>query len=125
MQSFIDQSPIPTQEGLQRVFRTQTMAERIASTLMGIQQDSKCILYPNEITWMYDHGFISVTFLGMELDLLLHDILVFNCVDLAFENTAISVFISYLVHLLRVFVRNWFGKTNVSIKSGLDYRFVG
>ena len=128
LQSFLDQSPPPLLDGLQCVFRKHSILERILGMTPGILQkeESKCILCPKEPTFMllYDYGFVSTVFLGMELDLLLHDVLCFHVVDLWFDNnTAISVLFTYLMHLLRVLVRDRWGRSNVSHKTGLDHRF--
>lgn len=124
MKNFIDQSPPPCVVGLQREFRERSLAEKIFGTVFGMQKESKCILYPSENSWICDHGFISVTFLGIELDLLLHDILTYNFFDLVFNSTATSVLLTYLVHTLRVVVRDKWGKLNVSGKALVDYRFL-
>lgn len=125
IQNFFDQSPPPSNDGLRREFREHTIIEKIIGTAIGVQKESKCILYPSEMNWSHDYGFISTTFLGMEEDLLLHDILTFNCLDILFDNTAISALFTYLMHVSRVVARDTWGKANVSKKTFLDPRFLG
>lgn len=125
IQNFFDQPPTPSNDGLRCEFREHSIIEKIIGFTIGVQKESKCILYPCEMNWSRDHGFISTTFLGMELDLLLHDILTFNCLDVMFENTAISALFTYLMHLSRTIIRDTWGKANVSKKTFVDRRFLG
>jgi hypothetical protein len=67
---------------------------------------------------------LSTTFLGLELDLLLHDILTFHVSDMIFKNTVSSVLCVYLMHILRTVVRSQMGKYNVAKKTQVNQRFM-
>ena len=88
-------------------------------------RELKCVMYPDQLTtWLYDYSFLNTTFLGIENELLLHDILTYNMVDLIFDSPSLSIFITYLVHLLRTFVRHHFGLQNIADKTFMDKRFI-
>lgn len=124
IQNFFDQSPPPSHEGLRRQFRKYSTVEEIVGTAIGVKKESKCILYPSGVKWSCDHGFVFTTFLGMEFDLLIHDILAFNYFDLLFDNTAVSALCTYLIHLFRSSVRTRWGKYNISRNTSIDHRFL-
>lgn len=123
--SFIEQSPSPQHEGLKRVIREPMLTDKI----LGIAPDNRskdtaCVLHPDQVTWAQDYSFLNITFLGIEFQLLLHDILVYNMVDLFFSRSPIfSMALTYLVHLARYSIRRYFGSRNLFRKSFLDERF--
>lgn len=86
--------------------------------------DPKCILEPDGTKWNSDYRFLSATFLGIEMDLLLHDILTYNAIDLVFNNSAISLFAAYLMHLARTFLTAHLAKNNICNTSLIDKRFL-
>ena len=121
LQSFIDQQPTPT-NGLRYSVREPWLTERLLNVTPAdfrSNDESKCILCPDDKSWL------SATFLGIELDLFIHDVLTYNAATMAFDNACISVFLTYLMHLLRVVARREFGKKNLSNKSLIDPRFLG
>ncbi|KAL3827608.1 hypothetical protein ACHAXA_002105 [Cyclostephanos tholiformis] len=119
LQSFINRQ---LGEGLSYVVRESWFAERHLSVTPAefrTKTEPKCIMYPD------DHGFLSLTFLdiGIEVNLVIHDILTYNAASMAFNNVGISIFLTYIMHLLRTALRSWLGKQNLSDKSLIDSRF--
>jgi meckelin len=119
LQSFINRQ---LGDGLSYVVRERLFAERLVSVTPAefrTNTEPKCIMYPD------DHGFLSATFLGVgiEVNLVIHDILTYNAASMAFNNVGISVFLTYLMHLLRTHLRSWLGKRNLSDKSLIDSIF--
>ena len=87
--------------------------------------EPKCIMHPDNSPG--GGSFLSTTFLGLgvEIDLLIHDILTYTVACLSFgNNVGVSIFLTYLVHLVRQFLRSWFGKKNLSEKALIDGRFL-
>ena len=82
------------------------------------------MFYPDQKTWLKDHNFLKVTFLGLEPDLWMHNVLTFNLFDMALGNTAVSVLGTYLVHMFLVWVRGSFGQGNLASKTLVDDRFL-
>ena len=127
LMSFIKQSPSPQQHGLKLIIREQMASDRflgITPTDNG-SYSSECVLQPNTTTWSQDYSFLDTTFLGVEYQLFLHDVLIFNTVDLFMSNSSFfSLMITYLVHGLRTWIRHYFGSKNLSRKSMIDKRFI-
>jgi len=150
LENFINQSPPPEYDGFRWVIQSPVFMERV---LYGVhlptlswqresqhqnQQlhlrkrpqpqpssgDRKCVFIPDTPTWLHDYSFLSTTFLGLELDLLLHDILTFHVSDMIFKNTVSSVLCVYLMHILRTVVRSQMGKYNVAKKTQVNRRFM-
>jgi meckelin len=124
LQNFIERQPPPSRDGLRYVVRESWLAER----LLGItpndfrtKSEPTCIMHPD------NYGFLSSTFLGIgvEIDLLIHDILTYNVASMTFNNVGISLMLTYSVHLARKFLRSWFGQKNLSEKALVDERFLG
>ena len=126
LKGFIDQQPPPTQEGLKYAVREPSVSESVLGFTPADfrQSDPKCIMQPDRTSWNKDYQFLSSTFQGIELDLLLHDILAYNAIDLMFHNTAASIFVTYMIHLARKFMTSYFAKKNLSITSKIDERFL-
>jgi len=126
LQNFVDQSPPPENDGYRWMAQTPTLVERMLGVPLPVlgQTESKCVFVPDVSTWIRDYSFLSATFLGIELDLLLHDILTWNLIDMLFENPAVAVLCTYLMHLLRVFVRARLGRANIAKKTQVDDRFL-
>ena len=134
LQCFIDQSPTPINNGLRYVIRQPTFLERflqIAPFDVRVK-NHKCIFYPDQKSssrnnsirsTITDHDFLNVLFLGIEFDLLLHDILMYNICDLIFQDVAISALLTYGMCLLRNFIRKWLGCRNIANKACIDQRF--
>jgi len=125
--SFIDQSPAPHHDGLKRNIRPSGIIERILG-LVPVEirgsSDSPCILSPDESTWAKDYLFLASTFLGIEMDLFIHDFLTYIVTDLIFNKPYVSAIITYAMHLMRTNLRKFFGSRNLAKKSFLDERFL-
>ncbi len=124
LQNFIDRRPPPSRDGLRYVVRESWLAERllgITPTDFRTKSEPTCIMHPD------NHGFLSSTFLGIgvEIDLLIHDILTYNVASMTFNNVGTSLMFTYSVHLTRKFIRSWFGHKNLSEKALIDERFLG
>lgn len=129
LQSFVEQTPQPHREGLRYVVRQKSTPEHllgiISSGSSGDQAgESPCILCPDKQAWLQDYSFLATTFLGIEYDLLLHDMLTFNFSDLLFSNPAISILLTYLVHVGRIHIRKRFGQAHLCRRSLIDKRFL-
>lgn len=81
--------------------------------------DTKSILLQDE------HGWTKATLIGLEMDLLIHDVLTYNVANLAFDNAGISIFITYIMHLIRRHVRLFLGTRNLAKTSFIHSRFFG
>ena len=136
LMSFIDQSPTPDHEGFKYIIRDLSSMSTYDKIFTSIGQhasissqendskSSKCVMVQDEQSYYQDFSFFSVSFLGIELDLLIHDILCFLTIDVMFERSAISILFTYLIHCLRTFARTHFGTRNVAKKSLLDERLL-
>lgn len=125
LKSFIDRQPPPSRDGLSYVVRESWLSERLLSFTPAefrTTAEPKCIMLGSSD----DDGYLSATFLnlGVEFDLLIHDILTYNLASMVFNNVGISIFLTYAMHLLRTSIRSWFGKRNLSNKSLIDQRFL-
>ena len=126
LQSFFDQSPPPQREGLCRIVREAPLAER----LLGVPpadvraRDGRCVLHLDRPPWIHDLAFLQVTFLGRSIDLFLHDVLAFNAAELIFESPAVSLFLVYVLHLMRTTIRSRLGRSNIVRKTFVDDRFL-
>ena len=78
-----------------------------------------CVLNPSSLT-----SFTNVTLYGIELPLLLLNIMVFALSDIAFNNTFISALIVWLVEQFIVRLRTWMGAKNMTQKTLVDERFL-
>lgn len=126
LKGFIDQQPPPHDDGLKYVIREPLISE----TILGVtpadfrQSNRKCIMQPDRTNWSRDYQFLSQTFLGKEMDLLLHDILMYNAFDLMFNNSALTIFLTYMVHVARTVLTAYFTKKNIANTSHIDERFL-
>lgn len=122
LQGFVDQQPsLVSTDGLSYIVREPLATERLLSVTPAEFRNAapNCILLPD------NDGFLGATFLGIELDLLLHDILTYNSAQMAFGNAGISIFLCYAMHLLRTSLRSWWGSRNLAAKSFIDSKFLG
>ena len=124
LQSFIDRRPTPSRDGLRYIIRDSWIAERllgITPTDFRTKAEPTCIMHPD------NYGFLSSTFLGIgvEIDLLIHDILTYNAVSMTFNNVGTSLIATYAVHVARTFLRAYFGQKYLSDKALIDDRFLG
>ena len=91
----------------------------------------KNMLYPDIPTWYQDYSFTSVTFHGMEYALLLHDILVYNVMDVLVWNKdggqqhkILVMLVTYFVHAFRVYWRRYRSRSTFIQSSGVDERLL-
>lgn len=126
LRGFIDQQPQPTQDSLKYVVREPLATEAMFGLTPADfrQSDPKCILQPDHAKWHCDFSFLSSGFHGIEMDLLLHDILTYNAVDLLFNSSAVSTCVTYIIHLARTLLATHFMKKNLSGTSLVDERFL-
>ncbi|GMI00340.1 hypothetical protein TrST_g3137 [Triparma strigata] len=126
LQSFVEQSPPPSREELKRIVREPPFFDQLLGNPPADirASNAKCVFYPDQKTWLKDHNFLKVTFLGLEPDLWMHNVLTFNLFDMALGNTAVSVLGTYLVHMFLVWVRGSFGQGNLASKTLVDDRFL-
>ena len=132
LKSFIDQCAIPdNEEGLKYIIRDLssfiTCYDKIFGTSMrqhasiSAQENeitsTKCVMIEDQQSYCQDFSFLSVSFLGIELDLLVHDMLCFLTIDILSGKSDISILLTYLMHCLRTFLRTHFGTRNVVGKS--------
>lgn len=75
---------------------------------------------------MTDRGyrFERVMFRGIEVDLLVWDILVYCITDYSLQSPAIAAAVTYVVALALVWLRNHFGQRNIAFKTLIDERFL-
>ncbi len=126
LQSFVEQSPPPQSEELKRIVREPTLCDRfLRIPPSDVQQSNgKCVFYPDQKSWLKDNNFLAVTFLGIEADLWVNNVLCFNMFDMGFDNPAISIVGTYLLHLFYVWLRGSFGQGNLASKTLVDDRFL-
>ncbi|EED96619.1 predicted protein [Thalassiosira pseudonana CCMP1335] len=127
LRSFIDQQPPPTKDELMYSVREPWLVERLFGVTPAdfrTQSEPKCILQPDETRWNRDYEFISTTFLGIELDLFIHDVLTYNMADMAFNNPAISMVVTYAMHLARTSLISYFGQKNLAETTLINERFI-
>ena len=72
----------------------------------------------------FQMNFQKVMFYGIELQLLIFDLLVFTALDKEFNSFAIAAFLTWLVGIFVDHLRGTFGETNISRKSLIDGRFL-
>ena len=124
--TFIEQSPIPSQDGLRRVVREPIQSEK----MLGIapvdirSRGAKNIFYPDQPSSWRDFRFLEVTFYGIERELLLHDFSTYCVVATLFQSPALSILLTYAMHVLRSSLRHHFGIRNLSQKSFIDEKFL-
>lgn len=126
LQNFVEQSPPPSREELRRIVREPPFFDQLVGNPPADirASNAKCIFYPDVKTWLKDHNYLNVTFLGLEPDLWISNVLTFNIVDMTFDNTAISILCTYLFHLFFVWLRGSFGQGNLASKTLVDDRFL-
>ena len=61
---------------------------------------------------------------GLEYDLLLFNILTYSVVDLRWNDTLLSVLLTYLMEIFVVGLRGMYGHRNLAEKTMLDDRFL-
>ena len=72
----------------------------------------------------FQMNFQKVMFYGIELQLMIFDLLVFTALDKEFNSFAIAAFLTWLVGIFVDHFRQSFGETNISRKSLIDGRFL-
>lgn len=73
-----------------------------------------------------DHKFLfsKVLLLGIEMDLMIFNILTLSVFDLWLDNTSIAILLTYAVEQLMLSIRNHWGNQNVAEKTLVDDRFL-
>jgi len=62
--------------------------------------------------------------MGMEMTLLIFNIMTFTFFDFIYESTVVSFLLSFLVNSFLMKVRHDFGEDNISEKTMIDERFL-
>ena len=127
LKSFIEQTPPPLHEGLRRKIRIASLCEKmigVSSSETRTHESGCCVLFPDEKTCISDFSFLNTTFLGIERDLFLQDVLTYSFSLTIRNDMGIAVLFTYLMHLLRYFIRMHFGRRNISKKGFIDVRLL-
>jgi len=126
IKSFIEQTPPPVHEGLRRKIRIPSFCERMmgSSSSEARARESGCLLYPDEKACMSDYSFLSTSFLGIERDLGLQDVLTYTFFFTVWNDLGAAVLITYVLHLIRHSLRLFFGRRNISRKGFVDLRLL-
>lgn len=125
LMSFIEQTPSSWQS-LNFIVRASGIVEKVLSLVPVEARGSNeiNIFSPDESSWAKDYLFLDVTFLGIELDLSIHDFLTFVATQMFSQNVYITSIVVYTMHLLRKSLRRFFGSRTLARKSLLDPRFL-
>lgn len=144
LSSFLEQSLYPAQEGLKYIVCSQTLWERIfghapltarrqqAINTGAVTDSSPVVLSPDETgsinsccyLWTSDYQFLSMTFLGQDHELTIHDFLTYTVTSYILHNPCVSALVTYILHIIRSFVRAHFGTKNLAKKTFLNQRFL-
>ena len=138
LQEFIDNNFGRT--GLRRIVREATYWEKVSFSPPDITApDQPCVFFPDRnfeyskmlflgkfhrshsATQLLTHLLIAA---GNELDLTLMNILSYSLFDLWFNNTMVSVLLTYLLDYLLTYVREAWGRSVLSRKTLVDERFL-
>ena len=115
LKGFVDQTgPEHTRE-----WREQTWSHRYFRNPPDLTAVKSSLFYGDA-----DFRFTETLFLGVELDLLLFNILTFAVTDLMYDNTMASIVTTYLAELLVITVRQELGQANLASKTLVDDRFL-
>jgi meckelin len=109
LQSFIDNN-LPQPE-MKRTIQDTTYFERMCN----IAPDLTVPGQPSVMRPDPGYDFTKVTFLGIELDLLVFNILTYCMFDLWLNNTALSILMTYLIDFCLCYIRESYGQVNYSI----------
>lgn len=127
LKRFVDKQPSPPRDGLRYNVREALTSERILRSTPAefrTNEEPGCCMLSSATTLVGDIS-LSATFLGLELDLVLHDILTYNIISMASNNNVgLSIFLTYVMHLLRTSIRSFFGLRNLAKKALIDPRFI-
>lgn len=100
---------------LEKVFDTPPQMDGLGGAVGG-----GSLMFPDT-----EARFESVLFRGVEMDLLIFNMLTFAVCDLWFGNTLVSAFLTVLVNELVNYVRVSWGTSNIAAKTLVDDRFLG
>lgn len=70
------------------------------------------------------HSFDKVLFYGHEMTLLIFEILLFNIIDLIWQNFVLDGILTYIIIKLIIIIRNGAGRKNLAKKTLVDKRFL-
>lgn len=147
LSSFLEKSLYSPQEGLRYIICPLSIWERIlgcvplearrqnnttAARMSNISSnntrqaihDPPVVLSPDENLWTMEYHFTSMTFLGQEHELTMHDFLTFTVASYIFHNTYASALVTYIVHTIRSSLRAHFGTKNLAKKTFINPRFL-
>lgn len=102
--------------------REQTVLERLLRRPPEMSNDRSTLL--PDATLFGGRRFLSVTLLGAEGDILLFAMLAHAVCDLWFENTGVSIFVTYVLDSAVRWARRAFSRSNVAGRTGTDQRFL-
>jgi Meckelin (Transmembrane protein 67). len=152
--SFLERSMYPQQQGLKYIICPQSPWERILGWVpfqaqrqhytiansttdnstrnnSGGKDDHPVVLSPDETSigsnynlWTMEYHFTSMTFLGQDHELTIHDFLTFTVMSYTFHNPCISAIVTYTVHCIQSLVRAHYGAKNLAKKTFLNPKFL-
>lgn len=106
--------------GLRRVVRERTYTEVLFCTPPDLSgQDQPSVFFPDR-----DFEYTKALFLGIELDLLLLNILSYSLFDFWFGVTAVSCLLTFLLDWLLCIIRSHWGTALLAKKTLVDERFL-
>lgn len=118
MQQFVDN--VFSRVGLRRRIAEPSFFDKLVRSppSMGLGEQA------NVLVADYKNEFTSATFLGIEGDLLVCNILLYSLFDLWFESTAVSILLTYLVESAFCIMRSSLGEKALAGKTLIDQRFL-
>lgn len=118
MQQFIDN--VFTRVGLRRRIAEPSFFDKLTRSppAMGLGEQA------NVLVADYNNEFTSATFLGIEWDLLVCNILLYSLFDVWFDSTSVSILLTYLVESGFCILRNNLGEKALAGKTLIDERFL-
>jgi len=61
---------------------------------------------------------------GKDLKLLMLNVVIFNALDIGFDNTYLAILITYLIEKLCNWIKAWAMKRNISLKTTINEKFL-
>lgn len=61
---------------------------------------------------------------GIELKLLMLNVVIFNALDIGFDNTYLAILITYLIEKICNWIKAWAMKRNISLKTTINEKFL-
>lgn len=129
MKSFLKQTLDSSSKGLQYYIRKTSRVEKFLRTVPfeARGKHSSNIFIPiDEDSFGIDNSFTKSLLLGIELELIIHDYLIFVFACTIFGSSQLfALLFTYSVHCLRTTVRRYFGTRNLAKKSFFPEQFLG